>query len=451
MNLLFRDRGEIDSKQQANFAEMMDLVAAGHDYYRDLFGRQGLSRGDFRTLADLVKLPLTRKADYMQAPERFRLSVAALPEEMRAVWDVMYTTGSTAGQPTPFVSTTFDFYNILELNRNMLLLRGVNEGDVIANLFPLTLYPHGAFIRVLHAAASLHIPVVSALPGNPSPYFSLGSGTDEVVRLVERHRATILWGVPSYVRRVLARAAEISADLSAVRLVFVTGEATPEASRAELSQCLARAGAPGAQISISYGATEMQGGMVECRPGAGYHNPAPDQFHLEIVDPETLHPVQDGSEGLVLLTHLKRRGTVLLRYVLGDLSVRTRERCPHCGSSTDRLVTMPRRVDQLVKIKGMLVNPGVMVQAAQELLSGREFQFVISRQIENDALSPDTLTLRVAGGSEDPGVLLQRLADRIKSAVGVTPNVEIVPPGELADGSQAWKARRVVDRRVERG
>lgn len=45
----------------------------------------------------------------------------------------MYTTGSTSGQPTPFVSTSFDFFNILRLQRNMLLLRGVTGRDVIAS------------------------------------------------------------------------------------------------------------------------------------------------------------------------------------------------------------------------------------------------------------------------------------------------------------------------------
>ena len=46
-------------------------------------------------------------------------------------------------------------------------------------------------------------------------------------------------------------------------------------------------------ISISYGSTEMQGGMVECAPGAGYHNPAPDQFLVEVVDRETHEPLPD--------------------------------------------------------------------------------------------------------------------------------------------------------------
>ena len=94
----------------------------------------------------------------------------------------------------------------------MLRLRGARPDDVIANLFPLTPRPHGAFIRVLHAAASLNLRVVSAMPGNPSPYFTLGHGTDEVVDIIARSRATILWGVPSYVRRVVARAEEKGAD-----------------------------------------------------------------------------------------------------------------------------------------------------------------------------------------------------------------------------------------------
>lgn len=443
--LLFRDRGEIEAVQQAHFAEMMDLVAARHPYYRDMLERRGLGRADLSTLPDLAKLAVTSKDDYMREPERFVLQSDGLPEEMRAVWDVMHTTGSTSGKPTRFVSTAFDFYRILELQRNMMLLRRVRSDDVIANLFPVTKYPHGAFIRVLHAAAAMNLRVVSALPGNPSPYFTLGNETDEVVRIVERSRATILWGVPSYVRRMLARAEELGADLASVRLAFVTGEGLPEAAREDLTAAMRRIGAPDAWVSISYGSTETQGGLIECAPGSGYHNPAPDQFHLEIVDPDTGEPREDGEPGLVLLTHLKRRGTVLLRYALGDVSVRTREPCPHCGSSTDRLTAMPRRADRLVKIKGTLVNPDVMVRAMEAELGAREFQFAVTRSRPQDPLSPDTLTLKVSG-AEDAD-LARRLAERTKEAVGVTPAVEFVAPESIADATGAWKVKRVVDLR----
>ena len=433
-------RAEIDAAQTSRFVETMQRVAAAHPYYRRVLAERGLAAADFRSLDDLARLPLTRKQDYMREPEAFLLADASLPDEMQAVWDVMYTTGSTAGRPTPFVSTSFDFFRILELNRNMLRLRGVRADDVIANLFPLTPRPHGAFIRAMHAAASMNIRVVAALPGNPSPYFTLGHALDEVVEIVARSRATILWGVPSYLRRVMARAEEMRADFRTVRLAFVTGEGVGEPARADFTAALRRIGTPDAWVSISYGATEMQGGMVECAPGSGYHNPAPDQFHIAVVDPESGAPLADGETGLVTLTHLQRTGTVLLRYSLGDTSVLSRERCPHCGSWTDRLIAMPRRADTLLKIKGTLVNPDVLVQAAESVLHGREFQFVVARASDGG----DSLTVKLP---RDAAALGETLSKAVKQASGVTAAVELADAQAFADPARSWKAKRVVDLR----
>jgi phenylacetate-CoA ligase len=422
-DLLFSDRAAIDAAQAAHFAEMRELLATRHPYYSSAFK-------EITDLEGLVRLPVTLKSDFMREPERFVLDARGLPEEMGIVWDVMHTTGSTTGKPTPFVSTAFDFYRILELHRNMMRLRRVTPDDVIANLFPLTKHPHGAFIRVLHAAAAMNLRVVCALPGDPSPYFTLGRRTDEVVRIVERSRATILWGVPSYVRRVLARGAQLGADFGSLRLAFVTGEGVSEAARAELTAALRRCGRADAWVSISYGSTETQGGLVECAPGSGFHNPAPDQFYLEIVHPETHAPLPDGETGLVLLTHLRRRGTVLARYALGDTSVLSRSRCPHCGSWTDRLVANPRRVDDLVKIKGTLVNPALMVAAVEELVGAREFQFIVA----------DGLTLNITGGED--AALLHSAAQAVKSAVGVTPQVRFI--ADIPASAGAWKTKRVI-------
>ena len=99
-DLLLASRAEIEAAQAANLAEAMARIAAGHPFYRQLLAARGLGAADFRAPADLAKLPLTRKDVYLREPEAFRLSGAGLPEEMQAVWDVMYTTGSTAGRPT---------------------------------------------------------------------------------------------------------------------------------------------------------------------------------------------------------------------------------------------------------------------------------------------------------------------------------------------------------------
>lgn len=445
-NLLFKPRAEIAAVQEANFATMMDLCFQGHPYYRRFFKERGLTRGDFASLADLAKLPVIAKKDYAAEAENFVLKVDDLPEEMRVTWDVMHTTG-TSGKPTPFYSTTYDFYNIIAMNKRSMELRGVKDTDSFANLFPLTVYPYGGFHRAVVASYAMKIPVVSPLPGRPSEYFKLASPTKEVVRILERTRPTILWGMPSYIRRLLIQAEELDADLSAARLIMVTGEPCTDAMRADLIRRLKGRGGVDPKVLVSYGATEMQGGNIECAPHSGFHNPMPDDFYFEIVDPETHAPLPDGERGLVVLTHLNRRGTVLLRYSLGDLSVMTREQCPHCGAWGERFTESPSRADDLVKIRGMLVNPSDVSEILIADPGVAEYQLHIGRENPDDPLSMDRLTIRVAPTGNADQELEQRLVDKIKTAIHVTPTIEWVSKNEIYDPEASMKSKRLVDER----
>lgn len=434
--------------RDARFAATLDRVFATHPYYRRVFAAAGIDRSRIGSLADLARLPITTKQDYMAHPADFQLRPEGVPDDDETViWDVMYTTGSS-GSPAPFVSTAYDFVNILAINRNMLQLRGVTEKDSILNLFPLTRYPHGAFIRVLHAAAACTIPVISALPGRPNPRRpELSHDNDEVIEIALRSQPTILWGVPSYIRRLIGRMEETGARLPSVRLVFVTGEGFGEEARADLIDRLKRIGASDPWVSVSYGATEMQGGMVECAHGSGYHNPAPDQFLFEAINPDTKQAVPDCDEGLILLTHLDRRGTVMLRYALGDVARLTRERCPHCGALTERIVSLPRRVDNLVKIKGMLVNPQTLVDAIRGEPALLDFQAVVDKENPSDPLSMDRLRLRVVPSSTAPASLDAELAQRVQRAVGVTPVIERTVADDPLLAGRGWKAQPLVDLR----
>ena len=48
-------------------------------------------------------LPLTTKIDYMNQPQDFVLQCPDLPLFERIVYNLLYTTGTTSGQPTPFL------------------------------------------------------------------------------------------------------------------------------------------------------------------------------------------------------------------------------------------------------------------------------------------------------------------------------------------------------------
>ena len=422
----------------------MDLCFERHPYYRKRLKSMGLSRSDFSSLADIHLLPLISKKDYAADPESFCLETDGLEEEATIQWDVMHTTGTSGGRPTPFLSTTYDFYNTLTANRRALEIRHVRSSDIVANLCPMTLYPYGAYHRTIAACNVMKIPVVSPLPGRPSAHFHWTSRLDEVIATIAATHATILWGVTSFVRRILIRAEEIGADLTAVRLAFVTGEAVSGEMRRDLTERMRRIGQPDAWVSVSYAATEMQVGAVECCPDSGYHNPAPDHFYFEVVDPESHAPLPIGQRGLSVLTHLDRRGTLLLRYAMGDFAALSHDQCPHCGSWTDRFVGMPSRADDLVKVKGMLLNPEVVTDLL--LVDGQvgEFQVVIDREDMEDALSSDRMRLLLDTAQE---VDTDRIAESVRVATGIRPLVERVDRLQIFDPDKSLKAKRFIDLR----
>ena len=87
---------------------LWEAYAFGPDQAEILYQRRlaeaGLAPDNFRTLDDLEHLPLTDKTEYIADPQAFRLDPDALPDdftlEERVIWDIAYTSGTTAGWPT---------------------------------------------------------------------------------------------------------------------------------------------------------------------------------------------------------------------------------------------------------------------------------------------------------------------------------------------------------------
>src|SRR5918911_3174723 len=107
---------ELDLIREQRLRRTLRAVAAAHPYYRARLRSVNVAPYDIRSLDDLDRLPLTAKDDYIADPEAFRLRADDLPEdfgaEERVIWDVAYTTGTTAGRPSPFYNTTHDAYAI---------------------------------------------------------------------------------------------------------------------------------------------------------------------------------------------------------------------------------------------------------------------------------------------------------------------------------------------------
>jgi len=226
----------IENRQSEKLRRMLDLCMRGHSYYRQKWTEAKIDIGAIVCVADLERLPLTRKQDLIAEPQRFRLDLPELSLAERTVWEIIYTTGSTA-DPTPIYNTTYDYNAYLYQSCRVAEISGIHESDTIANLFPLTAAPMGAFVRSATNAFAAGAAIFATLPGARFSPFDVRRSLDEAVRMIETHRASVLWGVPSFVRRILLRALEMRADFSRVRMCAIAGEPSSPAMREDLRRC----------------------------------------------------------------------------------------------------------------------------------------------------------------------------------------------------------------------
>jgi phenylacetate-CoA ligase len=143
-DLMRQPLAAIRAVQNEKIAGQIALCARGSAFYQRHWA--GIDAGNVRSLADLERLPLTTKSALMAEPEAFRLHCPDLPLHERALWEVNYTTGST-GDPTPLYVTTHDYQAYLFQAGRVAEISGVTGRDILANLFPLTAAPMGAFVR----------------------------------------------------------------------------------------------------------------------------------------------------------------------------------------------------------------------------------------------------------------------------------------------------------------
>ena len=435
---------QVVTLQTERLRRTVELCYEGHPYYREVMVERGLTPDDIQTLEDLALLPVTTKAQFVAAPEKFRLDPTVLPSEDRTLAQVFYTTGSTTGLPAPIFETASDRYDYMLRSRRRMDFIPLRRGDLVANLFPLTPFPMGVYARCVPEVSACGGAVLFTDPGRQEGVVSPHRRLDDILSLLEEHRPTVLWGISSFVSTVLQRLAAGRVTLPAVRMVMVTGERSTSRMIEQLREGMRAIGAGEDVVVNRYGSTEQGSSMVECTPGSGFHDLAPDSVFMEVVDEASGRRLPDGELGSLAFTHLNRTGTVLLRFAMGDQAALSHEPCPHCGrTGSARLASGPSRVGDIVKVKGTLVNLAALADRIEASGGLGEFQVVVDRVDGADRLLVRAVTEADSAASE----AVAAVEGIVREVAHITPQVESVLAETLRAGIEGGKFRRVVDRR----
>lgn len=421
-------RDRLEAFQLERLRAQTARLAAASPFYARRFREAGFAPGDLRSLADLARLPLTRKQDYLAGLEAAPPWGEILTVDPVEVVRVHFSSGTTS-QPTPACWTAFDLERWTDLYARYLYAQGLRRSDVFQCLFS-----YAWFVGGLGATAAATAVGASVIPG--------GSGDSRrQVETIFRFGTTAVMGTPSFLAHLVEVAAEMGLDLrrSAVRMLCLGGEpgASVPATRARLEA------AWGARTYDCYGSLESQpiGWDTAAQSGPTL---AEDFIYPEVLDPDTLQPVPDGERGVLVVSHLDKQAGPLLRWWTGDVVVRDSRPAPD-GRSHARLPGgVLGRADDMLIVRGVNVFPTAIEDLVRSQPGATGEYLILAADSPKD---PRTgfltgLKLQVEAEPGAPADFAEALAARIRERLTVRATIEVAAAGSLPRA--VHKAKRLI-------
>ncbi|MCF8361465.1 MAG: phenylacetate--CoA ligase [Prolixibacteraceae bacterium] len=395
-------------------------------YYRKKMQEKGLTPDDIKSVADLHKLPFTTKTD-LRDSYPFGSFTVPMSEIVR-----VHASSGTTGRPTVVGYTRNDIAMWSENVTRALCMAGVHQNDMVQIAYGYGLFTGGLGLH--YGTENLGASVIPISGGN----------TKKQIQLMQDFGSSVLCCTPSYALYIadVLEEMKISPDSLNIRVGIFGAEPWSENMRKEIE----------AKLHIKaidiYGLSEIVGPGVscECEEQAGMHVNE-DHFIPEIINPETLEPVEAGEVGELVFSTITKEGIPLLRYRTRDLTRLIYDKCK-CGRTLVRMEKCKGRSDDMLIIRGVNVFPSQIESILLEMSETEPHYLLI---IDREG-TLDTLKVQVEVQEQffsDEIKELQNLTKKIKhnleSTLGISVTVQLVEPKTIE--RTAGKAKRVIDNR----
>ena len=420
------DRNGIRHVQSERLRETVERVYFNVPYYRNKMQEAGIGPESIQTIDDIGKLPFTTKHD-LRDNYPFGLFAVPMSEIVR-----VHASSGTTGKPTVVGYTRNDISTWSEVMARTLTGAGANRNDFIQVAYGYGLFTGGLGLH--YGGEKIGASVIPISGGN----------TIRQIQLMHDFGSTVLACTPSYAL-FLAEAIQesgINRDDLKLRVGVFGAEPWTENMRREIEDKL-RIKA----IDI-YGLSEVIGPGVasECSVQQGLHINE-DHFFPEIIDPETLQVLPEGSSGELVFTTLTKEGLPLIRYRTRDLTRLNYEKCK-CGRTMVRMEKCLGRSDDMLIIRGVNLFPSQVESVLLEMSEIKPHYLLIVDRVNN----LDTLELKVEVDEaffqdkiSQLESLRQKLQNNLENSLGLAIKVTLVEP-KIIERSEG-KSKRVIDKR----
>jgi phenylacetate-CoA ligase len=270
-----------------------------------------------------------------------------------------------------------------------------------------------------------------------------GGQTERQVQLILDFEPDVIAATPSYMLAIADEFERQGVDpgLSSLRIALLGAEPWTNEMRREIE---ARFGLDAIEC---YGLSEVIGPGVamECAETKDGCHVWEDHFYPEIIHPATGRVLPDGEFGELVFTSLTKEALPVVRYRTRDLS---RLLPGTARPGMRRMEKIAGRSDDMLIIRGVNVFPSQIEELVLKAPGlSAHYQLEVSRPRHLDELA---VRVEVKPEFGDAGEAAwsraaRELEHHIKSYVGVTTHVVLVPPGAIERST--GKAKRVIDTR----
>jgi phenylacetate-CoA ligase len=420
------DHDELKKVQSERLIETVERVYFNVPYYRHKMQEAGLGPESIHTIDDLGRLPYTTKQD-LRDNYPFGLFAVPMSEIVR-----IHASSGTTGKATVVGYTRNDISTWSEVMARTLTSAGANRNDFIQIAYGYGLFTGGLGLH--YGGEKIGASVIPISGGN----------TMRQIQIMHDFGSTMLACTPSYALYLAEAIQEsgINREEFKLRAGVFGAEPWTENMRREIEDKLKIKA-----IDI-YGLSEVIGPGVasECLFQEGLHINE-DHFFPEIIDPETLRVLPEGSVGELVFTTLTKEGLPLIRYRTRDLTKLTREKCK-CGRTMVRMEKCLGRSDDMLIIRGVNLFPSQVESVLLEMSEIKPHYLLIVDRVNN----LDTLELKV---EVDEAFFLDRISqletlrkkiqDNLESSLGLGIKITLVEP-KMIERSEG-KSQRVIDKR----
>jgi phenylacetate-CoA ligase len=417
---------DLHALQEDRLKSIVRYVYDHSAFYRQKFIEAGVEPGDIKTLADITKLPFTRKSDLR---DNYPTGMFSAPKSQVVRYHV---SSGTTGKPTVVGYTRGDIETWSESLARALTSIGLSRDDVVQVGYGYGLFTGGLGLH--YGAERIGAAVLPVGTGN----------TERQIELMQDLGSTAIACTPSYFLHIMEVAEKMGVSIrndTELKVGIFGAEPWSLETRKRIEE------ATGINAYDIYGTSEISGPLfTECHVKKGIHVWG-DMLLTEVIDPETGDPVSEGETGELVFTTLHKFALPLIRYRIGDLSIITNEPC-ECGRTHPRIMRILGRTDDMLIIRGINVFPSQVESVLMNIPEvGDHWEILVDRKGPLDMMTV-RVELTESGFSDKIGDLMKlkkKVSKELKGVLNIAAEVDLVEPGTIP--RSMGKAKRVTDNR----